>query len=127
MLRGLQGKRVIRMGREWVVKSASRRAGVRLAGEDGETVAMTAKSFLSRGVYVVERDPALSGKAPKASVAQRARGIAAANGLTGEQKMLRLARLKRGASKDDRAAVDWYMDQVRQGNQPPRPWPGRED
>lgn len=127
MLSRVQGKRVLRMGREWDVERASRRGGVKLVGPGGEAVTMTAKSFLSRGVHVLVPDPALKGKAPAASVADRARGIAAANGLTGEQKMLRLAALKRGASNDDRAAVDWYMDQVRQGRKPPRPWPGRED
>lgn len=116
----LRGKTVMRAGKLFAVKLASRRQ-VKLKDLTTERqVSMSAKAFLSRAVVIVTDPPGFDRKLTPISIAERALAWARGNELDQATRIRQILKLRREAEKgsDDENACTWYLGQIKRGEWP---------
>jgi len=100
------GKTVMRHGKILHVLSASRRKGVKVLNQAGETNTLSRDSFLSRKIVIVPTPPEMRKKLAPRSVPDQAHDIAISTEIPGPTKIRRLYALRKQADEDgDTAGV----------------------
>ncbi|NIX55346.1 MAG: hypothetical protein GWN14_05285 [candidate division Zixibacteria bacterium] len=113
-----KGKNIIRAGKQYFVKEASRRR-IKLSPLDGgRLITMKTKSFLSRAVSPIKvENKRIS---PPATISDRALSWARSTSIDRSTRIRRIIDLLKQAKdgSEDQKAAEWYLDQLKKGDWP---------